>query len=51
MTFHCNFSVSRICCPRSIQATHTHAFHSEVSTRFLGQPAFQLHMFAQCDRC
>ena len=28
------FSVPKICCPRSIQATH--AFHSEVSIRFFG---------------
>ena len=36
-------------CPRSIQATHTHACHSEVSIRFLGRPAFQLPMFRKCD--
>ena len=31
-----NFSVPKICCPRSIQATHTHACYSEVSIRFFG---------------
>ena len=28
--------VPEICCPRSIQATHTHACHSEVSIRLFG---------------
>ena len=30
------FYVPEICCPRSIQATHTHACHSEVSIRLFG---------------
>ena len=30
------FYVPKICCPRSIQATHTHACHSEVSIRLIG---------------
>ena len=36
MTLRRKFSVPKITCPRSIQATHTHAFHSEVSIRFFG---------------
>ena len=36
-------------CPPLIQATHTHACHSEVSIRFLGRLAFQLPMFRKCD--
>ena len=44
--FTVNFLYPKLC-PRSIQATH--ACHSEVSIKFLGRPAFQLHMFAKCD--
>ena len=47
MILRVKFSVPKICCRRWIQATHT--CHSEVSTRFLGRPAFQLPMFAKCD--
>ena len=34
MIFRSQFCAPKICCPRSIQATHTHACHSEVSIRF-----------------
>ena len=36
MTLRRKFSVPKISFPHSIQATHTHAFHSEVSIRLFG---------------
>ena len=49
MFFRRKFSVPKICCPSSIQATHSHACHNKVAIRFFGGPAFQLPMFANCD--
>ena len=36
MIFHRKFCIPKICSPRSIQATHAHACHSEVSIRLIG---------------
>ena len=51
MIFHCKFSVPKICCPPSIQATH--ACHSEALTRFLvcglqGDLLWHFSMSAPC---
>ena len=48
MIFHRNFFVPKICCPRSIQATHTHACHSEVSIRLFGFWLPRLSVLAPC---
>ena len=44
MIFRREFSVPKVCCPSSNQATH--ACHNKVSVGFLGRQAFQLPMFA-----
>ena len=52
MIFRRKFCVPKICSPRSIQTTHTHACHSEVSIRFFGLWSPRPFVAASCkSRC
>ena len=50
MIFRRKFCIPKICSPRSIQATHAHACHSEVSARFFGFWSPRPFVAASCNK-